>query len=85
MPPLCLEQRGGTARLAHNSQQAFLSNESNKSQFISLLTKYSKEDGQIVHNSTGDADTLIVKCALEFAINQDEVNVVADDTDMLSF
>ena len=68
---------------AHNSQQAFLSNESNKSQFISLLTKYLKEDGQIVHNSTGDADTLIVKRALEFAINQDEVNVVADDTDVL--
>ena len=68
---------------AHNSQQAFLSNEKNKSQFISLLTKYLIEDGQIVHNSTGDADTLIVKCALEFAIRKNEVNVVADDTDVL--
>ena len=47
-----------------------------------LLTQYLK-DGQIVHNSTGDADTMIVKCALEFAIRRNEVNVVADDTDVL--
>ena len=48
-----------------------------------LLTQYLKEDGQIVHNSTGDADTMIIKCALRFAIRRNEVNVVADDTDVL--
>ena len=68
---------------ARNNQEAFLSNERNKSQFIVLLTQYLKEDGQIVHNSTGDADTMIIKCALEFAIRRNEVNVVADDTDVL--
>ena len=68
---------------ARNNQEAFLSNERNKSQFIVLLTQYLKEDGQIVHNSTGDADTMIIKCALRFAIRRNEVNVVADDTDVL--
>jgi len=40
-------------------------------------------DGQIVYNSTGDADTLIVECALQFARQGRELSVVADDTDVL--
>lgn len=68
---------------AHEDQQAFLSNEKNKSQFISLLTESLKADEQEVHNSTGDADTLIVECALKLSREGREVSVVADDTDIL--
>ena len=68
---------------AHNNQQTFLSNERNKSQFILLLSQSLEADGQIVHNNTGDADTMIVACALEFANQGSQVNVVADDTDIL--
>ena len=48
-----------------------------------MLTRCLEADGQIVHNSTGDADTLIVECALEYARQGTEVSVVADDTDVL--
>ena len=68
---------------AHSDQQTFLTNEKNKSQFITLLSHCLEADGQIVHNSTGDADTLIVKCALQFARQGREVSVVADDADVL--
>ena len=68
---------------AHVNQETFLSNEGNKAQFISLLSRYLKSDGQIVHNSTGDADTMIAASALEIATEGKEVNVVADDTDVL--
>ena len=37
-------------------------------------------DGHVVHNGTGDADTMIVACDLEFVIRGREVDVVADDT-----
>ena len=40
-------------------------------------------NSQIVYNSTGDADTLIVSSALQYAQQGQEVNVVADDTDIL--
>ena len=68
---------------AHPNQQMFLSNEGNKCQFISLLHQYLESDGQIVHTSRGDADTLIVTKALSYAAQGKEVNVVADDTDIL--
>ena len=68
---------------AHHNQQTFLSNERNKVQFISLLGHYLEADGQFVHNSIGDAYTIIVACALQFAIRGSNVNVVADDTDVL--
>jgi len=68
---------------AHVNQETFLSNEGNKAQFIFLLSRYLKSDGQIVHNSTGDADTMIAASALEIATEGKEVNVVADDTDVL--
>ena len=68
---------------AHVHQETFLSNEGNKAQFISLLSRYLESDGQRVHNSTGDADTMIVACALQMAMEGKEVTVVADDTDVL--
>lgn len=68
---------------AHVNQETFLSNEGNKAQFITLLSHYLKSDAQTVHNSTGDTDTMIVACALQMAMEGMEVNVVADDTDVL--
>ncbi len=68
---------------AYVNQQTFLSNKKNKSQFISLLSHYLEANSQVVKQSTGDADTMIVACALQFAIEGNEVTVVADDTDVL--
>lgn len=68
---------------AHANQEVFLTNQHNKAQFVTLLSKYLHSDSQTVYNSTGDADVLIVSCALQIAIEGHEVNVVADDTDVL--
>ena len=64
---------------AHANQEKFFSNQENKAQFISLLSRF-LSDAQTVYNSTGD---VIVKCALKIATKGQEVNVVADDTDVL--
>ena len=53
----------------HRDQQAFFSNEKNKTNFISLLTTHLRGTGHQVEVSCGDADTLIVSGALEFAWN----------------
>ena len=69
---------------AHVNQETFFSNEGNKAQFISVLSRYLESDSQSVHNSTGDADTMIVSCVLQMATEgSKEVIVVADDTDVL--
>ena len=69
--------------MAHNNQQVFFSNIKNKNQFVQLLSHYLQQDSQIVYNSTGDADTMIVKCGLDFAARGNKVTVVSDDTDIL--
>ena len=68
---------------SYKNQEVFLANEKNKHQFILLISKYLRDDGQVVHQSTGDVDTMTVQCALQYAIEGSEVNVVADDTDVL--
>ncbi len=40
-------------------------------------------DNQIVHQSSGDANTVIVACALQYATQGIEVTVIADDTNIL--
>jgi len=67
----------------HPNQQIFYQMNCNKCQFISLLNQHLETDGQIVHSSTGDADTLIVAHALRYAWTL--VNVVTDDTNVLVF
>ena len=79
----CADIQLSESTKAHSDQQAFLSNEKNKNQFITLVSQCLEADGHIVHTSTGDADTLIVECALQFARQGREVSVVADDTDVL--
>ena len=62
----------------------FLSNENNKLQFINLLsTYYLQADGRSVQNSSGDVDTMIVAHPLQYAVQGHEVNVVAEDIDVL--
>ena len=79
----CADIQLGEFMQVHHNQQTFLSNEYNKSQFISLLRIYLEADGNIVHIADGDADTMIVKCTLEYTDQECDVNVVADDTDVL--
>lgn len=64
------------------SQERFLSNEFNKAQLISLLSRKLQQDGQVVLNCKGDADTKIVLTALNLAEKHQDVIVVADDTDI---
>ena len=68
---------------SYKNQEVLLANEKNKHQFILLISKYLRDDGQVVHQSTGDADTMTVRCALQYAIEGSEVNVVFDDIDVL--
>ena len=68
--------------IAHGPQQSFLSNERNKSQFISLLMGALRVDGHSIYQAKNDADTLIVACALNLCCNYLTV-VVSDDTDVL--
>ena len=64
------------------TREAFLRNSNKKEQLIELLSRYLQAYGCSTTKSTGDADVLIVKKALEYATNMDVV-VVADDTDIL--
>ena len=80
---VCADIQLSESMESYKNQEVFLANEKNKHQFILLISKYLRDDGQVVHQSTGDSDTMIVQCALQYAIEGSEVNVVADDTDVL--
>ena len=80
---MCAEIQLSESMEALINQQTFLFNERNKSQFITVLSHYLKADNQSVHQSAGDADTMIVACARQYAIQGTKVTVVADDTDVL--
>ena len=65
------------------TQDRFLSNKNNKSQFIDLISRFLKNDHQNVINCNGDADTTIVETAINQAtLSSNHVVVVADDTDI---
>ena len=68
----------------YSSQEKFLSNENNKTSFITLISKYLEEDDQAVIKCDGDADTSIVSAAIRLASPKTDnpVIVVADDTDI---
>ena len=68
---------------AYRNQEVFLVNERNKYQFILLISLYLRDNGQVLHQRTGDADTMIVQCALQYVSEGSDVNVVTDDTDIL--
>ena len=66
-----------------NDQDGFLSNDRNKSQFVSLVSKYLTQAGNTVVNCPDDADTQIVSQAITLATKGRDVTVVADDTDVI--
>ena len=80
---VCADIQLSESMEAYKNQEVFLANEKNKQQFILLISQYLSDNGQAVHHSTGDADTMIIQCALQYASEGSEVNVVADDTDVL--
>ena len=61
-------------------QDVFLANGVNKSRFIIMLSKNLRQTGNKVVECKEDADTHIVRCALELATTGVHVNFVADDT-----
>ena len=67
------------------NKSGFLSNRKNKQNVIKLLSKYLTKAGVEVEHAgdEGDADTVIVKKALELTLTQHTVIVIADDTDIL--
>ena len=71
--------------IVYNNQEAFLTNEHNKKAFVELLIDgFTNSDLNFtVLQSANDADTLIVKTALDLAIESQPVTVVANDTDVL--
>ncbi len=80
---VCADIQLSESMEAYRNQEVFLANEKNKNQFILLISKYMRENGQVLHSSTGDADTMIVQRALQYASEGSDVNVVTDDTDVL--
>ena len=62
------------------NQEAFISNEKNRTRFIKMHSKFLIASRQTVRNCKEDADTEIIKCAIDFA-EQWDVNMVADNTD----
>ena len=70
--------------VGHNKwKQIFLSNEVNKSQFISLLGNRLQTKGFIVNQSSNIGDTLIVKCAIKLALAGNVCAVIAGDIDIV--
>ncbi|KAK6175983.1 hypothetical protein SNE40_014355 [Patella caerulea] len=67
----------------HEDQSAFFTNVHNKTAFIRELAEMLKTDGHAVTICNADADTVIVQKALNFAKNEQNVTVVANDTDVL--
>ena len=79
----CHEIRFEGSMLAHKSQAEFLSISRNKERFVSFLHSHFLDCGFLVIRAHDDADTLIVKTALEIASTGQSVLVVANDTDVL--
>ena len=79
----CIVFDGYEKRPSTKDQEIFKSVILLKLLSTSIFFSHLKVDGQTVHQSTGDADTMIVCCALQYANQGTEVTVVADDTDVL--
>ncbi|XP_011859602.1 PREDICTED: uncharacterized protein LOC105557068, partial [Vollenhovia emeryi] len=65
------------------SQEKFLSNGKNKARFINMLMKHLQLSDVTVEQAFEDADTLIVKTAIENASLYDSVTIIGEDIDLL--
>ena len=64
-------------------QEKFLSNEYNKTQFVSFISRFLLNDGQNVNNCESDADTKIVQVAVNASLKTTKLMVVvAGDIDI---
>lgn len=68
--------------MAYTDQFSFLGNDRNKCLFEAFLMNCLKAAGYTVHQAADDADTLVVKVALDFAA-ANQTGVIANDTDIL--
>lgn len=69
--------------VVYKDQEAFLANEENKTRFLHILSQQLLSNGYDIHQATSDADTDIVRIALEIADRKRSVVVIANDTDVL--
>ena len=69
--------------VAYTDQQAFLANVQNKASFIELLSQKLCSVGHAVTQASSDADTSVVRVALQTVTTGQHTTVVADDTDIL--
>ena len=65
------------------NQSNFLTNNTNKSRIVELLTARLAEDGHIVRKCPGDADITIAKEALRLSSEGNNVQVGSTDTDVV--
>ena len=71
-----------TSAVISHKKDIFLSNDSNKQNFILMLAEKFSLCGFFVHHAHADVDLLIVRTALECAQSRSTV-VIGDDTDLL--
>ena len=64
-------------------KESFLSNKTNKQQFIKLLSSKLQDSRIETIHSTGDADLLIVQTAISISENSSTTVVIGEDTDLL--
>lgn len=69
--------------IGNMSQQAFLCNIYNKKRLIDLLAEALESDSHTVRKCKADADTFIVSAVLYYACIEENVFLVATDTDLL--
>ena len=69
---------------AYSNQAAFLANESNKKSLVDFIVQQFLTAGYAVEQAKNDADTLIVRIALDIA-KHEPVTVIANDTDVLVY
>lgn len=63
-------------------KEVFLANNSNKQQFIDMLSSHLRKTSCQTYHSQGDADLLIVQKAVESSVTRNTV-LIGDDTDLL--
>lgn len=73
----------GENTVVTTKQDQFLSNEKNKSRLISMLSAKLKDNGIESLESSGDADTLIIRTAIDKCFTSDNVVIVGEDVDLL--
>lgn len=69
--------------IVKTSQEKFLAHDRNKDRLILMLISYFRTAGIVVEQAFEDADTLIVKTAIDHADAYDYVEIVGEDIDLL--